>query len=101
MRFDHDTLSSRVMVAEERRRNLARALHEPDPMEAFHAQLAIFRARASALHERLVSSRLFDLQAMRDELEACTAKIEHAASGIERSAQRYRADLAAIRRQMA
>lgn len=85
---------------------LARALHEPaqpDPVVAFHATLAAFRARASVLHARLVSSRLFDgeFAFLREQLWASTSQIEHAARGVQASAQRYRADLAAIRRKVA
>jgi hypothetical protein len=104
MRFDHDTLSSRIMAAEERRRELARMLHAPpDPIEAFHARLATFRSQASALHARLVQSRLFDgeMAFLREQLFSSSSRIENAARGIELAAQRYRADFPPVRRKVA
>jgi hypothetical protein len=110
-------LSCRV-IAGERRRVLARALHErptgdveaselaaPDPerdaaLARLHTEQARFRAHASTLHARLATSRLFDsgeLAALRDALVDAVATIDAAASASLR-AGRDGAHLAPVRR---
>lgn len=62
MHLDY-VLSCRVM-AEERRRVLARALHQPHERRAAVARVEVaqakFRAQASALHVRVATARLFE-----------------------------------------
>jgi hypothetical protein len=125
MHLDY-VLSCRVIAAE-RRRVLARMLHEPDRASGLRPQAdqasglgpqtsgqaaavmrlegerARFRAHASALHARLATSRLFatgELAALRDRLVDAVAAID-AAAGIALAAGRDGAQLAAVGRQVA
>ncbi len=116
MHLDY-VLSCRVIAAE-RRRVLARMLHEPDRASGLRPQAsgpgsaavmrlegerARFRAHASALHVRLATSRLFatgELAELRDRLVDAVAAID-AAAGIALAAGRDGAQLATVGRQAA
>jgi hypothetical protein len=97
MHLDY-VLSCRV-IAVERRRVLARMLHEsPDRVELGAASTVVdaavmrvdvertrFRAHAGALHARLATSRLFErgeLAALRERLASAVAAIDAAASRV-------------------
>jgi hypothetical protein len=90
-------LSCRV-IAEERRRVLARALHQPlerrAAVERVEAARAKFRAQASALHARLATARLFEhgeLADLRARLAELVAVVDGAASALAAAAKPPRA----------
>lgn len=89
-------MQSAVALAYERRRQLAIALHEPDPIVSYAEKLATFEIHAAALQARLASSRLFDdngeLSSLRAQIAATTMAIT-VAGHATLSACRDRGDL--------